>query len=134
MPVQENKIGTPGSPGVWLEFFDLIGTVFPIQNEVELIDRPGTDGIGARLTGAKGKPFELRSITYHASFTAAQTAMASYVALKSSIQTLVRNSVTVGTVIVVEVTEASPPQAVYNVAGASGAQCRAEVKWKLVRV
>jgi hypothetical protein len=125
MPVLENSIGTA-------EFQDLVGTIYPRQAQIELIDRPGVDGVGARNTGTKGKPFKLVSVTYHANFAAAASAMTDYIALKSSLQILVRNDEVFGSALVQDVTEATPPQAVYNVAGAIGAQCRAEVEWTLV--
>ncbi len=58
--------------------------------------------------------------------------MASYVALKGSLQVLVRNSTVHGNVIVVAVKEFEPAQAVMNAAGAPGSECRAEVEWELV--
>lgn len=125
MPVLTNSIGG-------YTFFDLLGVIYASQQQVELIDRPGVDGSGARLTGKRGKPFSLVSVTYYANFTAAKTAMATFVAMKTSLQNLTRNSVSYGNYIVLEIAEAKPPFAVINVAGAGGAQCRAEVKWTLV--
>lgn len=120
-----NTIGTA-------EFFDLVGTVYPRQPQIELIERPGVDDVGARFNGTRGKPFRLLSVTYFASFDYAYAEFSSYIALKQTLQVLTRNSTTIGNVLVIEVAEAKPPQAVYNVAGAPGAQCRAEVLWTLI--
>ncbi len=125
MPVLENSIGTA-------EFQDLVGTVYPRQAQIELIDRPGVDGVGARNTGTKGKPFKLVSVAYHDNFDSATAAMADYITLKSSLQILVMNGTLLGSVLVQDVTEANPRQAVYNVAGAPGKTSRAEVEWTLV--
>ncbi len=125
MPVLENSIGTA-------EFQDLVGTVYPRQAQIELIDRPGVDGVGARNTGTKGKPFKLMSVAYHDNFAAAITFLSDCLTLKGSLQILVRNGEVLGSVLVQDVTESKPPQAIYNVAGAPGKQCRAELAWTLV--
>src|SRR4051812_13461371 len=115
MPVHTNSIGDA-------IFYDLIGTIYSPQQQVEIIERPGVSGSGARLTGSRGKPFDLISTTYHTNFSAAQDAMEAYVTLKTSLQYLVRNTIEYGLHIVLDVAEASPPFAVVNVAGASGAE------------
>ncbi len=125
MPVLENSIGVA-------EFQDLVGTVYPRQMQIELIDRPGTNSIGARNTGTKGKPFRLVSTAYHDSFDAASQFLIDCTTLKDSLQILVMNGTLLGSVMVVEVAEHKPRQAVYNVAGAPGKQCRAELAWTLI--
>lgn len=125
MPVHTNSIGAQ-------TVFDLVGTIYSRQQQIEVIDRPGVDGSGARLTGARGKPFMLTSVAYHATFTAAKTAMTAYVALKLSLQEVIRNGVSYGNFIVLDVAEATPPYSVLNVAGSPGSTVRAEVKWTLL--
>lgn len=115
-------------------FQDLVGTIYISQQKVEILEREGVSGLGFRKCGTRGVPFEMKSITYHADFSAAATAMAAYTTLVGSgLVTIVRNDIGIDGFVVLSVSEASPPQALINVAGASGAQVRAEVKWKLVQ-
>ncbi len=126
MPVQFNSIGAN-------DFQDLVGTVYPKQAQIEVIERPGVDSLGARNNGSRGKPFKLVSITYHDNFDRAAEALSDYaVDTKGSLVVLVKNSTVYGNVIVLDVAESTPAQAVYNVAGAPGKGCRAEVEWTLV--
>lgn len=127
MPVHVNSIDS-------FTFADLVGTTYFSQQEIELIPRPGVDGLGARRSGVRGKPFVMVSICYHADFTTAAASLAEYTDLVGhNPVSLTRNSVDMGNFLVLEVTEHKPPQAVINVAGYPGAQCRAEVKWSLVQ-
>jgi hypothetical protein len=124
MPIHDNSIGAES-------FQDLIGTIAPRQKQIEIIERPGVDDFGARNSGKRGKPFELVSIGYYESFESFHNKMADYLDLKDSLQILTRNSVIYGNVIIEEITEHKQPQAVLNVAGAPGMQCRAELQWKM---
>lgn len=42
-------------------FLDLAGGIFLPQQDNRLLERPGVPGVGLQLTGARGKPFRLRS-------------------------------------------------------------------------
>lgn len=115
-------------------FWDLVGTIFISQQKIEILEREGVSGLGFRKCGTRGKPFELKSITYHDDYLGAATALASYAALVAGgLVTIVRNDIGLTGFKVLEVSEATPPQALVAVAGSPGSQVRAEVKWKLVQ-
>ncbi len=125
MPVHVNSIGEA-------VFFDLIGALSPKQETLEIIERPGVDGCGARRMGTRGKPIEFLSISYHTSFTTAlEFLQASKTLVGDDPQTVIRNDVTLGTFLVLSVEEATPAYAVVNVAGSPGSECRLEMKWTL---
>lgn len=126
MPIHTNSIGS-------FTFFDLVGSIYPRQEQIEVIERPGVNGSGARKTGARGKPFVLLSITYFDDFSDAASELTSYKAyVGDALHTVTRNSVNLGDFLVLEVTEATPPMAVLNVAGSPSSQVRAEHRWRLL--
>lgn len=72
-------------------FLALEGPIELIQTPVQLIERPNVAGVDTRIFAAKGRPFELVSISSHATETAAYTAFNTFVALKAAgLQTLTR--------------------------------------------
>lgn len=128
MPVRTNTIGG-------YALFDLVLALPPLQDEIELIPRPGVDGMGARNLGSRGEAFAAMSVTYHSTFDSYHADLASYKGLiGSGLAEVVRNSTLLGYFLVLNVSEAKPPQSVYNVAGASYATVRAELKWKLLQM
>ena len=78
-------------------------------------------------------PFVLTTICYHTSFASYRLDLESYL---TSVGTgpvqLIRNGVDQGDFIVMDITEAQPPQAVYSVAGAPDKQCRSVLRWTLI--
>jgi hypothetical protein len=126
VPILVNSIGSA-------VFFDLIGTIYLRQEQIEVIERPGVDGSGARKSGARGKPFQLLAVSYHDSWSAFHTAMTAFKAYPGTDpQTLTRNGESYGSFLVLDVMEARPPQAVLNVAGSPSSQVRAETAWTLL--
>jgi hypothetical protein len=127
MPVQTNSIGD-------FTFIDLVGTIYLRQESLEVIERPGVVGTGFRKLAARGKPFELVSINYVWDFATARTALIAYNALVGEDPVaVIRNSINYGTFVVLNVTEAEPPFAVYNVIGTpdTSVQVRQTIKWQL---
>lgn len=43
------------------KFLDLVGGIRLPQEEAELLERPGVDGVGLQFQGLRGKPFTLHS-------------------------------------------------------------------------
>jgi len=70
-------------------FFSMIGTVTPEAPEVEIIRRPGVDGIAYRDLGERAKESPLRTVTMLSSTAAAKTTLAAYKALIGTDQTVV---------------------------------------------
>ena len=127
LPIHVNSIDS-------FVFWDLVGTIYLSQQQMEILQREGIDGLGFRRKGTSGKPFTLRSITYFDSFSDANTALASYSAVVGSgLVTVTRNDIAITGFVVLGVAEAKPPEAVFNVAGSPSSECRAEVLWQLVQ-
>lgn len=125
MPIHVNSIGSH-------IFFDLTGTIDLRQQEMEDLEWGGVDGTGFRLNGARGKPFQLRSIAYYNDWADYHTQFLAYAAESANNPiNLIRNDESYGTFKVKRVVEAVPPQAVINVAGAPGKQVRGEFVWIL---
>lgn len=126
MPIHVNSIGA-------FTFFDLVGTIYPRQEQLEIIERPGVDGSGARRSGARGKPFVLVSVAYYTDWTDYHMSLYEYKDLVGQDpQTLTRNDEDYGTFLVLEVTEVQPPQAVMNVAGDPTKQVRGVTRWTML--
>jgi len=127
MPVLENSIAN-------LQFFDLVGHIVYAQEKIELFERPGVDGLGARRTGSRAVPFELTSVTYHQNWSTALAALGVYHQLPGNNPVaLVRNGTDHGVFLVLEVSEVST-QAVLTVAGVgvpSTYEIRQVVQWVL---
>lgn len=125
MPVHENSIGT-------FELFDLVGNIYLPQQQVEIIERPGVNFSGARRTGIRGKQFELVSVEYRGSFEEAFDAYGAYKAASGGDSlSIVQNDVDWGAYLLLEVAILKL-FAVVNAAGAPGANCRMECRWKLL--
>jgi hypothetical protein len=128
MPVLENSINN-------LQFFDLTGPIVYSQEKIELFEREGVDGLGARRLGSRGEPFELSSITYHQNWSTALAALGVYHALPGTDPvTVVRNGTDHGVFLVLAVAEVKT-EAVLTVAGVgvpSTYEIRQVVRWVLV--
>jgi hypothetical protein len=59
-------------------FISLDGNPETIHNEVQLLIRPGVDGVALWLRGSRGRPFQLRSFVDATDFEAARGLFASY--------------------------------------------------------
>lgn len=126
MPVHVNSIGS-------FTFFDLDGDVFLRQQGLEIIDRPGVPGSGARRLAERGQPFVLKSTQYYEDWTDFRTTLASYVALVGQDpQTVIQFDEDWGTYLVLTGVVALEKHAVMNVAGAPGKTVRAVVRWPLL--
>ena len=115
MPIHLNSVGS-------YEFLDLVGTIGGRQERVELFERPGVEGHGARLNKVAGVPFTLVGTRYVEDF---DSAAAEYTELLDMVGTVVevkRNTTSFGDYLILGVTEAQPPQAVYQVIGGVTAQ------------
>jgi hypothetical protein len=75
MPVHTNTIDA-------YEFEDIRGSLQPRSEELEVFSRPGKDDTTVRLTGVRGRPVQIQTMHYVASFEAAKNAISAYVQLK----------------------------------------------------
>lgn len=128
MPIHTNSIGS-------FTFNDLIGTIFPRRKRIELFERPGVEGHGARNMKRAGKPFELISLSFVDTFAVAATTHADYLDEVGEIVTLTRNSVNYGQYLIVDCEEHSPPKAVSNVisnGAVTGDEVLQIMRWTLV--
>lgn len=99
MPIHDNTIGE-------YRFIDIQGNIEPRGQQLELIVRPGFDGLFARKTGSRGVPFTIRTVSYATTFT---TARAATLLLKELIgaepQEVIKYSVSHGNFLVLNVRE-----------------------------
>ena len=109
MPVHVNKIGA-------YTFIDIRGPFDLRQEQIELFARPGFDGVIARKTGNRGKPFTITTISYATDFVAAQTAINTFHAnlVGADPVEIIRFSQNEGTFLILSVNESEPPKAIVN--------------------
>lgn len=67
-----------GSATATQQFQDLLGITTWERMQVELLTRPGVDGVGVRELGSRGTPFEIVTLEYRTSLSAARTAAEAY--------------------------------------------------------
>jgi hypothetical protein len=128
MPVHSNSIGD-------FEFLSMEGQVFYRQQEIEVIDRPGVTGSGARRLGRRGKPFTVLTMNYEANLLAAEAKMQMYIEMKDTedLVGLVRHDVPEGFFLVLEVREQSRYAITNSIGGlVGGEECCHEVAWTLL--
>lgn len=138
MPVHLNQIGA-------FEFIDLIGVIGGRQERVELFERAGVEGHGARLNKKAGVPFPLLSVRYVEDFDSAAAEFTTALGMTGTVVEVTRNSVSYGDYLVLDVQENQPPFAVFNVIGGVTAQqvsdeslgdadleVRTELRWTLI--
>jgi hypothetical protein len=129
MPVHTNSIGS-------FDFIAMEGTVFLRQQELEIIKRPGVNGVGARRLGEQGKPFDIVTVNYEATLQAAANKLDDYIALKnaSNLVALVYHDIPYGFFLLLEVKEAKPPYAIMSAIGGftGGEQACHEVTWTFI--
>lgn len=120
-------------------FDDLIGEVVLRSEQIEVLNRPGVAGSGARKLGSRGKEFELESVLYCPNWQYAKDIGAYY---KSFVgldpMHLIKQSVAWGTFLVLDV-DVMSTEAVYNVCGNAvnstfypSLEIRLTAKWKLL--
>lgn len=127
MPVHTNTIDN-------FHFLGMEGAPHLRQEELEIFERPGVDGSGVRKLGARGKPFEVRTTNYVASFTVAKELMDQYKALAGEDPVeWIRQSVSEGTFLVLAVRETAR-YAIFNALGGfdGGEEVCHEVTWVLL--
>ncbi len=127
MPVLTNSIGT-------YEFLEIQGAPHLRQEQLELIERAGVDGSGVRKLGARGKPFQIRTINYETDFAAAKSKMDNYKALVGADPVeLIRQDETEGTFLVLGVIE-EQRYAIMNAVGGlvGGEECCHIVNWTML--
>jgi len=99
------------------EFEDIRGSLQPESEELEVFSRPGKDGSTVRLTGVRGRPVQIQTLHYVASFTAAKNALSAYVQMKDGGNVvIVQHSVSFGNFRILDVVELQA-RAVTNVIG-----------------
>lgn len=127
MPVHTNKIGA-------FYFNDIIGEIALRQEQVEVFERKGTDGVGLRTTGKRGRTFQLQTVNFVATYEYAKLAMVSYKALIGGPpQPIIRYTVSFGTFAVLDVVEVSA-KAVLNTLGGMNPpnEVRQVCQWTLI--
>lgn len=67
------------APNVLFPFLHLTGDIAGIQQQLEVIERPGVNGVGVYLTGLRGEPFGMESSCDYGTRAAAWQAYAAYV-------------------------------------------------------
>ena len=115
MPALQNSIGnTPDE----FYFEDLQGAIALRKMELEIWTRPGVDGAGARKTGYRGRPFQLRSVHYVADWLATQEALIAYQQLigEDPVE-VIQHDNSFGTFLVLDVEQLPETHACYNVIG-----------------
>lgn len=117
-------------------FIDLVGQI-ELPNEVTSVERrDGVDDVTIIRHGATGRDFDLVSIDYVPSFSAAATLLALYKALVGTSVTIVQKTVARGTFFVRDVREDGEPRAqtsaVGGVAGKEPHECYQRVRWTLI--
>lgn len=111
MPVHTNTIDA-------YEFEDIRGSLQPRSEELEVFSRPGKDETTVRLTGVRGRPVQIQTMHYVASFEAARNFLSSYVQLKDGDNyEIVQHTVSFGDFRILDVVQVSA-RAVTNVVGA----------------
>ena len=101
MPIHTNSIGIH-------TFEDLKGNVQKRGEQLQRFVRPGIDGAGYRMTGARTNPFSLISVHYVLSHTAAKDALEAYqLLIDQDPVVLIQNSVNHGTYKVLSVQQIS---------------------------
>lgn len=138
MPIHLNQIGA-------FEFIDLVGVIGGRQERVELFERPGVEGHGARKNKVAGVPFPLVSVRYVEDFYAAAAELTAALGMTGTVVEVVRNSVEYGYYLLLDVQEHSPPFAVEKVIGGVTEQqvddesladedlhVRTELRWTLI--
>jgi hypothetical protein len=75
MPLATNSIGE-------FQFEELRGSLQPRSQDLEILIRPGKDDSTVRLTGVRGKPFQVLTLHYVADFLSAKNAISAYVTLQ----------------------------------------------------
>jgi hypothetical protein len=118
-------------------FIRLVGTPILPRKEAEILERRGVDGMGIRFVGTKARPFQLQTLNYLASFSAADAALEDYQALiaKQYGVKLTKNALEVGIfdVIGVDVAEETVAVSAAKVSGvAIGAAVRHSCVWTLM--
>jgi hypothetical protein len=127
MAYSTNSIGS-------YQFVAIRGAIFYRQVQLEVFNRPGVDGSGLRRLGARGKPFDLITLQFHADETAAKTALQTYQTVPGTVAlTLTRRGVNHGDYQILEVDEVATvpvlnPSGNANSAYTSMQTCR----WKLL--
>ena len=110
MPVHLNQIGD-------FEFIDLIGNIAGRQERIELFERAGVEGHGARKNKVAGEPFQLVAIRYVEDFDSAAAEFTELLAATGTVVEVTQNTVNYGEYLQLHVARATPPQAVFGVIG-----------------
>lgn len=142
MPFHLNSLANHAdyeAASVRVRFDDLAGEVVLRGEELEILNRPGVEGCGARKLGRRGKPFELAAVLYCPDWQYAHDILANYQTLIGLDPLyLTKQSVAWGTFLVLEVA-ATRTEAVYSVCGDAvnaayypTLEIRLETKWKLL--
>ena len=116
-------------------FDDLQGSIVLRSEEIQVFKRLGVNGLGARLTGSRGRPFKLISVKYVLDFGAAKDALVLFAGLKGNNPlTIIKQSVDYGLFLVLDVREAQESQAILNPVGTiiANAQVRQVLEWTFV--
>lgn len=129
MPVHTNTIDA-------YSFEDIRNSLQPSSEELELFTRPGKDGVTLRLLGERGRPCQIFTMHYVADFTAAKSALSSYVQLKDGgVHEIIQHTTSFGDFFILDVVEAES-RAVSGVVGSliPGATVRQICQWTVLHV
>lgn len=101
-------------------FTFLYGRIPAAQDAVELYDRPGLDGHGARKLGKRSPPATLRGVTFETSINNAGAQLVAAQALAGTIVTVVDDfGVSTSNVLIEDVRQASDPRKTVLEAGST---------------